>query len=78
MKKGRGNIRDILNEIKWNRSIDNVEIWFIHRGAPNNTKIISGNEIKQIGISFLDTSSAIIPYHRIIKIIYNGKVLFER
>jgi uncharacterized protein (UPF0248 family) len=71
-------IRDILNEIKWTMDVHGLEIWYIHRGAVNNTKIIMGDEIINIGRSFLETTSATIPYHRITKILYNGKIVFDR
>ena len=58
--------------------IKNAEIWYLHRGAPNDTKIISGEEIVEIGRSFMKTHSASIPFHRILKIIYNGKNMFLR
>jgi uncharacterized protein (UPF0248 family) len=72
--------RDILNEYKWkeNLNLNDVEIWYVHRGAPNNTKIISGKDVLKIGRSFMHTTSAMIPYHRISKIIYNGKIVFKR
>jgi uncharacterized protein (UPF0248 family) len=72
------NVRDILNEIKWTKNLEKVKIWYIHRGALNNTKIISGMEITDIGRSFLQTTTADIPYHRIIKIIYDDKTIFDR
>jgi uncharacterized protein (UPF0248 family) len=71
-------IREILNEIKWTKNLEKVKIWYIHRGALNNTKIISGIEIVSIGRSFLETTTATIPYHRIIKILYADKIIFDR
>jgi uncharacterized protein (UPF0248 family) len=71
-------VRDILNEIKWTKDLEKVKIWYIHRGALNNTKIISGIEIIGIGRSFLETTTATIPYHRIIKILYGDKTIFDR
>lgn len=71
-------VRDILNEIKWTKDLEKVKIWYIHRGALNNTKIISGIEITGIGRSFLETTKATIPYHRIIKILYGEKTVFDR
>ena len=71
-------VRDILNEIKWTKDLEKIKIWYIHRGALNNTKIISGIEITIIGRSFLETSTATIPYHRIIKILYGEKTVFDR
>ena len=76
--KAMTSIRDILNEIKWTQDLQKVEIWYVHRGVPNNTKILAGGDIVQIGRSFLETTTASIPFHRIFKILYNGKIIFQR
>ena len=70
----------IENELKWKKdcNLDIAEIWYVHRGAPNDTKIISGREIVKLQRSFMETSSAMIPYHRIFKIIYKGEIIFKR
>ena len=74
------NPRDILNEYKWkkNKNLDKIEIWYVHRGAINDTKIIIGKEIQKLEKSFMKTKTSMIPYHRIFKIIYNGKIIFIR
>ena len=74
------NPRDILNELKWKQDFDlsNAEIWYVHRGAPKDTKIISGKDVIKIGKSFMETTTAMIPYHRIFKITYHKKVIFKR
>ncbi len=74
------NPRDILNELKWKQDCDlnQAEIWYIHRGAPNDTKIMSGKDIIKLDKSFIQTSTAMIPYHRVFKILYEKKVIFER
>ena len=74
------NPKNVLNELKWkgNHSLDDVEIWYVHRGAPNDTKIITGNSVVNLERSFMQTTSAMIPYHRIFKIIYKNQVIFER
>ncbi len=74
------NPRDILNELKWHhkKDLDKAKISYIHRGAPKDTKIITGENIEDIGRSFMKTSKAMIPFHRIKVIVYKGKVLFER
>lgn len=74
------NPRDILNKLKWQKDFDISlsEIWYIHRGAPNDTKILNGNDIVKLEKSFIKTTTAMIPYHRIFKIVYKNKVIFER
>ena len=71
-------LRDVLNEIKWTKDLNKTEIWYVHRGAPNDTRILSGKDIHRIGRSFLETTSASIPYHRIFKIIYDDTIVFQR
>jgi len=74
------NPRIILNELKWRKeyNIEKAEIWYVHRGAPNDTMIISGSDILELQKSFMKTTSAMIPYHRIYKIRYKDKTIFER
>ena len=74
------NPRDILNELKWKQdcNLEQAEIWYINRGAPNDTKIISGKDIVKLEKSFMQTTTAMIPYHRIFKIIYEEKIIFKR
>jgi uncharacterized protein len=71
-------VRDILNKIKWTKDLKKVTIWYVHRGSIGNIKVVSGEEIVGIGRSFLETSTAVIPYHRIIKILYEDEQLFNR
>lgn len=58
--------------------LSNAEIWYVHRGAKNDTKIIKGSEIKEIERSFIELDEAMIPYHRIFKIVYEDKVIYYR
>ena len=73
-------IRNILNDIKWQKKYDlsKVKLWFIHRGAPNDIKIISGDSILSIEKTFLETIDAMIPHHRIFKITYENEIIFKR
>jgi uncharacterized protein (UPF0248 family) len=71
-------LHGLLNEIKWTKDFHKIEIWYLHRGAPSDTKIITGSEIVSLGKSFFETTTATIPYHRIIKILYEGETLFDR
>jgi uncharacterized protein (UPF0248 family) len=75
-------VREILNKVKWDKRMDfdQLEVVYLHRGVPNDLKKIYGREIAHIGKSFLSLKAegAEIPHHRIVKILYEGKVLFER
>ena len=73
-------IRDILNEIKWKEETDfsDVEIWYIHRGAVQNTRVLKGSDIIGVHKTFIETSDAMIPHHRIFRIIYKNTIVFER
>ena len=74
------NPKEILNKLKWDKDykIELAEIWYVHRGAQNDTKIVSGKDIIKLGRSFMHTIDAAIPYHRIFKIVYNKKIIFKR
>ncbi|MCX9026245.1 MAG: RNA repair domain-containing protein [Candidatus Methanoperedens sp.] len=74
--------RDIFNEIKWRFDLSKCKIYYIHRGAPGNMKIVEGSAIKNIDRSFLVLESAVedvyIPYHRIFRIEFDGVPVYER
>ena len=74
------NPRDVLNKIKRDKNYDFnfIQIWYVHRGVPNNTKIITGKDVLEIQKTFIKTVSAMIPMHRIFKIKYNEITIFER
>jgi uncharacterized protein (UPF0248 family) len=74
--------RDIFNEIKWRFDLAKCKIYYIHRGAPGDMKIVDGSIIKNIDKSFLVIQGvgedAYIPYHRITRIDYEDKLIFDR
>ena len=71
-------LRDLLNEIKWTKDLEKTKLWYVHRGAPSDTKVISGKDIVRIEKSSFETTTATIPYHRIFKVVYDDEILFER
>lgn len=73
-------IREILNELRWrgDRDFSRLLIRYIHRGAANNKKELRGEDIKGIKRSYIETEDALIPYHRVIEILYNGKVVYKK
>ena len=72
--------KDVLNELKWRNDmkIEDAVIFYVHRGAPNDEKCISGADILELGSSFFSTMDATVPYHRIFRIEYAGKILLDR
>jgi len=74
--------RDILNEIKWRFDLRKCKVYYIHRGAPGDMKIVEGSAIKSIDRSFLILEGVVddvyIPYHRIFRIDFEDQTIFER
>ena len=85
MTKSR--IRSLLDKIFWHRDLDpkDFEVLILHRGAPNDVKVIPATSIIGIfkgGFRFrdLDGSEKMIPYHRVLLIRDRARneVLFKR
>ena len=72
--------RGVLNRLRWEegRLLEKAEVVIIHRGAPDDKRTISGCKIIRIGHAFFETTETSIPYHRILEIRYDGKILFEK
>jgi uncharacterized protein (UPF0248 family) len=71
--------REVLNRLKWSgdRDLDDVVIYYLHRGAPNDTMTIKGKDIIELERSFFVTADSKIPYHRIRRIEKGGEVLYQ-
>lgn len=74
--------QDVLNRLKWeedNPRLDGVVIFYRHRGAPNDTAALRGEEVLAIGRTFLDLpEGARLPQHRILRIEKDGVVRWNR
>jgi len=75
--------RDVLNKLKWyGQNLDRATVTIIHRGAPNDRREINGKDIINLGKGFMNVRSpegeVEIPYHRIVKIKVDNKVVWER
>ncbi len=46
--------KEVLNKLKWtgNPELKGVEIWILHRGAPEDRKVIEGIDVKELENSF--------------------------
>lgn len=73
--------RTIINMILWHPDMEITEtkITYIHRGAPENLKTINGDSFVRFERGFIilkeDTQ---IPFHRIVKITNNNKILWKK
>lgn len=76
----RRTAREILNELRWRpgRDLGRAEIWVADRTRPEGGRVLSGAEIRDLGHRYFSTAHATIPYHKIVKIVYRGSVIFER
>ena len=72
--------RDLLNEIKWRGyPMDECTIYYLHRGAPNDTRIVQGSCVVDLGHSFFTLENGTsIPYHRIRRIEYRREITYQR
>jgi len=73
---------DIFNEIKWRYDLRDCRVYYIHRGAPGDMRVVDGKDIKNISRSFLvlegEEQDVYIPYHRIFRIEFKNEIIFER
>lgn len=72
--------REILNKLRWTvgESLDDATIWYLHRGAPGDRLSLNGSMITSLDKGFFETDEAVIPYHRILRIEYRDKVIFDK
>jgi len=73
--------KNVLDMILWHPEMDIKlsKITYIHRGANRNLKTIEGDHINKLerGFLILDEDTQ-IPYHRIIKIQYKDKLIWNK
>lgn len=75
--------RDALNKLKWQlRALDDAQIEYLHRGAPNDTRVVAGRDVRDVGswafVTGEGAHEATIPYHRVRRITLHGDVVWER
>ncbi len=73
-------VKKTLNEYKWRPDTDfsKVEVQYIDRLNPKGYAVLRGDDIVDLGDKFIFTRQGMIPYHRVIRILYDGKVIWER
>lgn len=75
--------KEVLDKYKWHPDLDlnDLKIVIEHRGAPDDKKIIEGRKVFELDSGFMKIKGTYrevkIPYHRIIKIVEDGEVIWE-
>ncbi len=73
--------KDVLNRLKWKagESLADATIYYVSRGSPGDSTTVSGAEIVKVeAFGFELASGSFIPYHRIYRIDYRGRTIFDR
>ncbi len=72
--------RETLNELKWRGGFDvaRAKIWVADRMRPEGGRILDGAEIVELGHRYFTTARTTIPFYKVLRIEYEGRVLFER
>lgn len=74
----------VLDELKWHpaKGLGEVDITYVHRGAPGDEVTISGEEVVALEKSFFvvmrEGRETRIPYHRIKEIRFRGEVVYRK
>jgi uncharacterized protein (UPF0248 family) len=72
-----------LDEMKWHpeKGLHGVEVTYLHRGAPGDRMIVLAEDILRLEKSFFiiegREGETYIPYHRILEIRQNDKILWK-
>jgi uncharacterized protein (UPF0248 family) len=61
---------------------DRVSVEYVNRGAPGDRSTVQGGRILNLDAQYMEvdagTHIACIPYHRILRILYDGDIVWER
>jgi uncharacterized protein (UPF0248 family) len=84
-------VRSVLHGLRWraDRDFGLVEVDYVHRGAPGDTRKVGGADILELGPWMIvikregmlggpAPGRAAIPYHRIVQVRYDGGIVFDR
>lgn len=79
MMRSREVLLQLLHDPRY--SITDAVVWYIDRGVPGDTSQVDGKDILSAGSFALDVATTAgtknIPYHRIVRIVHQGEVLWD-
>ena len=72
--------RDALLRYRWTDGLglSRLEIYYVSRGSTNDTAVVSGSEVTEIGGGSFSLGDTIIPFHRVLRIRDGETLVFER
>jgi hypothetical protein len=80
MRKSRELLLRLYHDPRYRFS--EVVVCYIDRGAPGNESCVEGDRIRELDSQYMEIESAVgvspIPYHRITRVLYGGKPVWER
>ena len=73
---------DTLNRLNWTGRLHAAKVVILHRGAPEDRKVILGSSITQVKKSHFyykdGGKGSFIPLHRVLEIIVDGETAWKR
>jgi len=77
--RGVKKAREVLNELRWREGRDLAKaVIFVRGRSAADVKAIGGDEVTELGHRYFSTTTATIPYYKIIRVTYGNEVVFER
>lgn len=76
--------REVLNALQWrDHALHEAVIHYVHRGAPNDARVVPGSDVVELGRSFMGLRDpragvTMIPYHRVFRIERGDSCVWER
>ena len=80
LTKSMRSAKEALDMLRWREGygLGRAEIWYVHRGAPDDAIIVKGSDVTELRASFFSVEDSEIPYHRVFRILFDGEPFFER
>ncbi|MHC1580551.1 DUF504 domain-containing protein [Methanopyrus sp.] len=77
---GRSELREIISKMLYDPREDPSRYVFyvVDRGAASRLREVRGDEIERVERGFLRVYGAEIPLHRVVRVVRDGRVIWER
>jgi uncharacterized protein (UPF0248 family) len=73
---------ETLNKLKWKSGLNECVITILHRGAPDDRKVVEGSCVTELKKSYFsyekDGRESTIPLHRVLEVKVRNDVIWRR